>query len=129
MIPYSKNITIRFGDSKRLFFRIRERVWNAETEIWEPGAYRDLTGYTVLSQVRETTEADTVLMTFTPTIGDQNDPDQLGSVWLDLTPEQTASVDRTLKKADWDVQLTTPAGDVDTYVAGKVAFTKDTSRV
>lgn len=128
MIPYPKNITIRFGDAKEIFFRVRERVWSG-TE-WVAGDYRDLTGWTILSQVRATTEDPIPLLEFTATLGDQTDlVNGIGSVYLKLTGAETAGVTRTITTGKWDVELTDDLGDPYTYVAGDVTFTKDVSRV
>lgn len=134
MIPHVEDITIRFGDAKEIFFRVRERVWdpaaNGGAGGWVAGDYRDLTGWTVLSQIRQTTEDATILLTFTPTLGDQSDlVNGRGAVLLKLTGVQTAGLARTLTSAVYDVQLTDAAGDPWTYIAGAVAFVKDTSRV
>lgn len=130
MIPTTLDITIRFGDYKEIFFRVRDRVFNSGTGEWEPGSYRNLTGYTILSQVRLTEDDPTPLLTFTSTLGNQAEPvNGTGSVLLKLTGTQTGGVSRTTTKAKWDVQMTDPAGDPATYIAGDVTFVKDVSRV
>lgn len=128
MIPFKKDITIRFGDTKELFFRVRERTFNAGTGLYEPGAYRDLTGCTVLAQVRATTEG-AVLLTFESTLGNQADPvDGKGAVYLLIDAVDTATVTRTVLSGVWDCQITDSAGKNYTFVAGAVVFTKDVSR-
>ena len=129
MTPYPKDIKIRFGDVKEIFFRVRERQWDAATSKWVPGDYRDLTGYTVLSQVRATSEDTTVLLSFTATLGNQSDVENgRGSVFLKVTSAQTAAVARTVTTAVWDCQLTDSGGNTNTYVGGAVTFEKDVSR-
>lgn len=130
MIPTTLDITIRFGDYKEIFFRVRDRVFNSGTGQWETGNYRDLTGYTVLSQVRVLEDDAAPILTFTSTLGNQADPvNGTGAVLLKLTGTQTAGVSRTTTKAKWDVQMTDLSGDPATYIAGDVTFVKDVSRV
>lgn len=133
MSPVKKDVTIRFGDSHQIFFRVRERVWSELEDKFVPGPYRDLTGWTVLAQIRATTDSEVVLLTYTPTLGNQADEVLgRGSIWLDITPTQTNQV-RAMNPQPtggvYDVQLTTPAGEVYTYLEGKINFAKDVSRV
>lgn len=126
MIPWVKDIKVRRGDTKELFFRVRTRTWNEALQKWEPGPYRDLTGWTALSQIRESLDSTIVAAEFTVTFSDQVNPDTVGGVLLKLTPVQTASL--TIIKGVWDCQFTDLAGDVWTYVAGAVTVEKDVSR-
>lgn len=127
MIPFQHDITIRFGDSKQIFFRVRERTWNGTA--WVAGPYRDLTGCTILSQVRATTEAADPILEFTPTLGDQEDEvDGRGSVILYVADEVTRALERTLTAGVWDAQIEDAGGDVLTYIEGAVTFAKDVSR-
>jgi hypothetical protein len=131
MIPYPKDIKVRRGDTKRIFFRVRERVWNPALNGgaggWEAGPYRDLTGWTVLAQIRETTESAEPTATFTTTLSNQTTTP--GGVELKLAPAVTAAMTLPAAGGGWDVQLTDLAGDVHTYIEGKVTFEKDYSRV
>lgn len=128
MIPAKRDITIRFGDIHEIFFRVRTKTWNGTA--WVLGPYQDLTGWTVLCQVRKTSEDATVLLTYTVTLGNQAEPVAgLGAVYLKLTGVQTASVSRIETAAVYDIQLTDAAGNPQTYCEGKVMFTKDVSRV
>lgn len=133
MTPISKNVTIRFGDHHRIFFRVREREWDELQGKYVPGPYRDLTGYTILSQIRTTADDATTLAQYAPTLGNQADLELgRGAVWLDLTATETGALrdlDPRPKEAVYDVQLTTPASEVYTYVEGKVVFVQDVSRV
>ncbi len=128
MIPAKRDIIIRFGDIHEIFFRVRTKTWNGTA--WVLGAYQDLTGWTVLCQVRETTESAVILGTYTVTLGDQGEPIAgLGAVYLKLSAATTGAITRTIAKGKYDIQLTNPAGDPQTYCEGDVTFTKDTSRV
>lgn len=131
MIPAPVDITIRRGDTKIVFFRVRERVWNPAANGgaggYLPGAYRDLTGWTILSQIRETTESASPAATFTATLSDQVAVP--GGVTLRLPPATTAGLTLPVGGGVWDVQLTDTVGDVHTYLAGAVTFEKDVSRV
>lgn len=125
------DIKIRRGDTKTIFFRVRERVWNSAANGgaggYLPGPYRDLTGWTVLSQIRETTESAEPTATFAPTLSDQVAVP--GGVTLKLAHTITATMTLPIGGGVWDVQLTDAAGDVHTYIAGAVTFEKDVSRV
>ena len=123
MTPYHKDITIRRGDTKTIFFRIRERTWNG-TE-WVAGAYRDLTGWTAKSEIRPDADSNTVLATFTPTLSDQSTVP--GGVTLKLSAATTAALNFTTP-AVWDVQLTDGSGNVHTYMEGTVTLTKDVTK-
>lgn len=124
-----KDIKIKFGDTKEVFFRVRDRVYDTGTNTWVTGSYRDLTGYTVLSQIRKTADDADPLVAFTTSLGDQTDVELgRGAVLLKLTPAETAALDRTLTTGVWDVQFTDPGGDTYTYIEGAVTFSKDVTR-
>lgn len=126
MIPVKRNITIRIGDVHEIFFRIRQKVWDGTA--WVPGPYQDLTGWEILIQVRQTTETE-VLLTYTTTFGDQEDVvSGRGAVYAKLLATQTETVDRTITKGGYDIQVTDDIGDPRTFVEGDVVFTKDWSR-
>jgi hypothetical protein len=128
VIPYPKDITIRRGDSKRIFCRIRERLWdpsaNGGLGGYVPGDYRDLTGWVGKAQVRTTEDSATVVAEFTVTLSDQTATP--GGVTLYLAPATTAGI--TVDTAKWDFQFTDAASDVWTYAAGAVTIVKDVTR-
>ena len=125
MIAYVHNIVVKRGDTKEIFFRVRTQVWNDTLSIWQPGAYRDLTGWEVLAQIRSTEDSNTVVATFTATLADQ--VTTTGGVYLKLSPATTAAL--TVENGVWDCQLTSPSGDVYTYVEGTYTLDKDVSRL
>ena len=131
MIPAPVNITIRRGDTKNIFFRVRERTWNPALNGgaggYEAGPYRDLTGWSVLSQIRESKDAADPAATFAVTLSNQTTTP--GGVTLKLTAAVTKDMVLPPTGGVWDVQLTDAAGDVHTYIEGSVAFEKDVSRV
>jgi hypothetical protein len=129
MQPATKDITIRRGDTKEIFFRVRTKVWNGTTLAWEPGGYKDLTGYTVAAQVRETKDAVGVLLTFAVTLGNQADLENgRGGVLLKIPGSETAAVPLATVTGVYDVQFTEPDGDPFTYLEGNVLFTEDVTR-
>lgn len=129
MIPTLKNITIRRGDTKELFFRVRTKVWDDVELKFVPGPYKDLTGYTIESQVRESKSSPSTLLVFGVTVGNQADPESgLGSVLLKLTAAQTASVPIEITSGVFDVQFTEPDTDAFTYIEGTVTFMEDVTR-
>lgn len=129
MTPFQKDIKIRRGDTKEIFFRVRTKVFNELTLAWEAGPYKDLTGYTVSAQVRTTKDAATPLLTFAVTLGNQADEAVgRGAVLLKITAAQTAAVPLSTTTGFYDVQFTEPDLDVFTYVEGAVLFSEDVTR-
>jgi hypothetical protein len=127
MKPAVKPIYIRFGDIHEIFFRVRRKIWSGTA--WVDDGYQDLTGYTVLIQVRQNTESD-VLLTYTITLGDQSDlTNGRGAVYAKVSGAQTAALPRFLSEGFYDIQITDTLGDPNTYIEGKVTFGKDVSRV
>lgn len=128
MTPWPKDITIRRGDTKELYFRVRSRVWNAALNGgaggYEAGPYRDLTGWTVLAQIRASKTSTTIEATFSVNLGNQATTP--GGCLLRLTPVQTAAL--SISSGGYDVQLTDTNGDVWTYIEGTVTITGDYSR-
>lgn len=129
MNPTQKNITVRRGDTKEIFFRVRTKVWDAVTSKYVPGPYKDLTGYTVTSQIRETKGSATTLLVFTVTTGDQADLiDGRGSVYGKIQDEDTQDVSLAINAGVWDVQFENSTGDKSTYIEGTVTFESDVTR-
>ncbi len=127
--PFKKDIKVRFGDTKEVFFRVRDLEWDDAQEKFVPGAYRDLTGVTVTAQIRETLDSNNPLVSFTATLGTQSDLSLgRGSVSLRLTPAQTAAIPRETSTGKWDCEFEYPSGDTFTYIEGDVTFTKDVTR-
>ena len=91
MTPAQVNITIRRGDTKTITFRVRERQWNPALNggvgAYEPGPYRDLTGWAVFSQIRADVDSEEPAATFDATISDQVETP--GGVTLKLAPAVT----------------------------------------
>lgn len=116
MKPGKYDLEVYQGDTFRRTLRLRSRVLDVDGVTWIAGDYIDLTGYTGKAQFRETVLAADVAAEVTVTIGDQ--ATLLGSVNLALTPIQTGALAKTGYK--WDLQLTDPSGDVNTYLKGDV---------
>lgn len=129
MEPYPKDIKIKRGDTKEIFFRVRTKVWDNATSAFVAGPYKDLTGYTITAQVRQTKAASTVLATFSVTIGNQADVDAgRGAVLLKLTPIETAAIPTNITTGVYDVQFNEPDADAFTYLEGNILFTEDVTR-
>lgn len=130
MEPFVKNIKIRRGDTKEIFFRVRTKVWDAGLSEFVPGPYKDLTGYTIEAQVRASKDdVGTPLLEFAVTLGNQADEAQgRGAVLLKLTPAETASVPLNIPSGVYDVQFAEPDADAFTYLEGGVTFDKDVTR-
>jgi len=82
----------------------------------------NLTGYTFLGQIRSM--SGVLLATFTISILDA----AKGRLELMIPAETTAAIDTVTNKfGKYDVQWTTGAGRVKTFLGGKVIFETDTS--
>lgn len=127
MQPVLRDINIMQGDTRDFFFRVRDRVYNEFLGEWQAGAYTDLTNWTGKSQVRAPgTNQNNLLVEWTVFI--TNQATTRGGVLLRLTPVQTAGLPPaagTLAQAlaappnlVWDVQLTSPTAEVNTFISG-----------
>lgn len=128
MKPYQHDIEIYRGDTFELFFRVRTRVWNPALNGgaggYEPGPYRDLTGFAGTSQVRSTADAvDPAALDFTVTIADQITT--TGGVLVRATPALTAAL--VISAGVYDVQLA-DGTDKFTYIKGGVTVDPDVTR-
>lgn len=124
MIPGEKDIEFVRGDFYERFGRVRTKVWDAQAQTWVPGSYRDITGWTGICQVRETVDSETVLFSFTVTLGNQTTAP--GSFFIRALPAVTQGLE--VLTGVYDLQWTLPDAKVYTYVTGKVTLKKDVSR-
>jgi hypothetical protein len=118
VIPTKRDLQIYRGDDFEFPFRLKDSA----------GAYIDITGWTILAQVRASADDDVVIVTLTPNI----DPDQSaggnrGMCVLTLTDVQTASLEPSTSDV-WDLQTTDTNGKDQTWLAGKVTVVADVSR-
>ena len=124
MLPAVSDIEFVRGDNFSKFGRVRTKVWDATSQSYIPGPYRDLTGWVGLAQVRPDVDSNTILFTFDVVLGNQTTA--LGSFFLNATPAMTK--DLTVFSGVYDLQWTTNTGEIFTYVGGKVTLKKDVSR-
>lgn len=115
MKPGTLDLEVYRGDSFELFGRIRTTT---------AGSYLDLTGWVGIAQIRSDPDSDSVIESFSVTLGNQSTAP--GSVFVRLTAAQTS--DLAFTSAQWDLQFTLPDGTVRTYLKGKVTLNKDISR-
>lgn len=125
MRPVTRKIEIYQGDTFVFYFRIRTKVYDEQVLAWIPSNYLDLTGSTVLAQVRASVASSVVLATFSATLTNQTTTP--GGITLTLTPTQTSALPST--GGVWDVQVTNGSGVVRTYINGEVAVLQEVSRV
>lgn len=123
MQPALQDLAIYQGDSYDFFFRVRERVYDPVLGDFVPGDYINLTGWSGKSQIRATVEATDVLAEFSVTFTDQTTAP--GGVLLRLTAAQTTALPPS---GVWDVQLTNPAGEIRTFIAGRVTVAREVTR-
>jgi len=114
------------GDRLEVFFRIRNRVWNAQLGAYVAGEYRDLTGLTLKGDLKVTKDDAAAAASFAFTIADQGDPDQKGGFLAYITPAQTAALNGT--KYLYDIQASADATHIETLIAGTVYFTKEVTK-
>lgn len=116
--------TLRFvaGDTVRRRILIEDpdpESPDPENPIYSP---RPLTGWTGRSQIRKSPASEEVLAEFTV-----SGFDETGIVELYLSPEQSQPLG-PLSSAAFDLELTSPAGDVDTVLGGPVKPKQDVTR-
>lgn len=126
MIPAVKDLVLYQGDSFNLFARFRQAVWDPSTLTYVPGSYINLTGVTPKAQIRKTTATTTVVAEFAFTLGNQSDPNTVGSVNFTLSHSIMAAV--VAGDYVWDVQLTFADASVATYLAGAVSVIAEVTR-
>lgn len=122
MIPAQHNITIRRGDTFRLFFRLREKQPDGS-----PGDYPDLTGWgDGLAQVREGIDGTVI---FTMTVTKANQVSYPGGILLSIADDTTKDdfPDPMPSSPVWDFEIVNSLGETDTYLAGDVTLVKDVS--
>lgn len=124
MRPVTRTIEVYQGDTFHFYFRIRKKVWDTNAQQYVASDYLDLTGSTVLAQIRESAISGTVLATFTATLSNQTTTP--GGILLALTPALTAALPAT--GGVWDVQVTNTASEVRTYINGVVNVYLQVSR-
>src|SRR5687768_1140000 len=112
MIPASHDITIRRGDTFRLFFRLRTKNPDGS-----PGDYPDLSLWGAgLAQVRDGSDA----VVWTMVVTKANQTTYPGGVLLSITDALTASAfpAGTLTGFKWDFEIENDLGETDTYLEG-----------
>lgn len=113
MKPARDDLLIYRGDTLKRSYKLRDE--DTKDPI-------DITGWTFLAQVRKNSEDDTVVLTPTVSIVDATG----GEFKFESPPADTK--DLTPGRYVWDLQSTTPAGEVDTWVAGEAIVAGDVSR-
>jgi hypothetical protein len=111
-LPLINNITLYRGDD-----------FSYPVTIQVGGVALNLTGATILSQIKVTTEDATPAVSFT--VG--SIVAASGQFTLSLTGTQTAALTALLSGGVYDVQITL-GGVNTTYLAGSVTLTKDVTR-
>lgn len=110
-----RDIYVRRGDTYReaVTFRVKN------------GAAIDLTGYTFLGHIRATVESESTIAVFTIIIIDAAN----GEIEIVISADTTALLPtETTASGVYDLQFTTPAGDVRTFMVGNVYFESDVAR-
>lgn len=109
-----RDITIRRGDTYRDVYTLRAS-----------GAAIDITSYTFLAQLRESADSATILATFDIDVIDA----AAGQFAMVLDAATTAALDTVaVSVAAWDIQFTSPGGDVVTFDGGVARLKSDVAR-
>lgn len=121
MVPASRNITIRRGDTFRLFFRLK--YVNVDSSV----TYPDLTSWgSGLSQVRQGVDGSIVA---TMAVTKSNQTTYPGGILLSISAATTAALNpNPTNDLVWDFEITNHLGENDTYIEGAVTFVKDVSK-
>lgn len=109
-----RDITIRRGDTYRDVYELKVN-----------GVAIDITDYEFLAQVRETEDSDDALATFDIDVIDA----EAGSFAIVLSAATTAALDtEAMRVAVWDIQWTSPFGEVITFDGGVARLKSDVAR-
>lgn len=110
-----RDITIRRGDTYRDVYTLRAN-----------GVAIDITDYEFLAQLRESADSATILATFDIDVIDAEE----GQFAMVLDAATTAALDtEDVRVAAWDIQFTSPGGDVVTFDGGVARLKSDVARV
>jgi len=120
LLPATQDIDIYQGDDFDILLRLRN-----QNSDGTPGAYIDLTGYVGKAQLRDDPADNTVNAEFTVTTLNQTTTP--GGILASLSHTQTAALPAPAKM-QWDIQLTSPTGDVHTYLKGTATITAEVTR-
>lgn len=117
-MPGQYNFDVYQGDTKE--FSV---VLTAGPPPSGPFVPIDLTGCTVLAQIRDTAAAASVAAAITCTITDAEN----GVILLSMAPTVTATLSGSATKV-WDMEVTYPSGKKYTYLRGNVTITAEVTR-
>jgi hypothetical protein len=118
--PATVNLIFTQGDDWAKTFRVGSRP-DPESAV----EYWDLTDWVGASQIRKKATSTTTLATLTVELGDQSDPDTVGSFTVTLSALASAGLPSACV---WDLQLTDPNGIKRTYFAGSVTASREVTR-
>lgn len=105
--PMTTDLHVYAGDDLKLHVAVTD----------DAGAPIDLTGYTAMAQVRDTTDGATSI-DFTATVA-------AGGIDLVMASALTTTLPA---KGVWDVQITSATSEVTTLAGGRVTVTPDVTR-
>lgn len=117
MLPGTKDLAIYQGDT--FILRLRLKLSTARNV----NDYIDLTGCSVVAQIRSTEDSNTIIAPFTTVV--ENQTTNKGEVTISLANTTTTAM---TQDGLYDVQVTFPDGTVTTYLRGKVTLTKEVTR-
>lgn len=114
-LPISYDITIYQGDTYTQNFTLSQVSGGVENAV-------DLTGKTLLAQVRAKPEDEAILASFTVTVNDA----QAGDFTIGLPSTSSKDLSRT---SFYDIQTKDDvSGEVKTWIAGKISSPREVSR-
>lgn len=119
--PVTQDFTLYQGDRFELYFKVYSLIWNAATGKYDKGPYVDLTGQTPKAQIKaQRGAAEAVVASFACSLADQ--VADKGGVLCVLLPAQAELL--TANSYVYDVQLSSDADHITTYITGQITVTK-----
>lgn len=121
MTPFKHNISIYQGATFR-----KSLAWKSTDENGQNPVPNNLSGWTARMQIRPTVDSSTVLHELTSANGGIALGGALGTIDLFISDESTALIRGT--RAVYDLELTSPAGDVTRLMQGSVTISPEVTR-
>lgn len=121
-LPLEHDLYLYRGDSFAQGVRLKDEATNT---------YFDLTGTTPVAQARETTFNDLPMFIFDIVIADQEDPDTLGLLYMQVPDSAWSNLpifDEVTPFGVYDLEVLFPSGKKVTYLYGDIYIKGDTSR-
>lgn len=124
MIPGRFDFEFYRGDRHEIFVRAKDQIWDQDLQRFVDGSYLDLTGRTITSQLRLAKDSPEIAATLEVQLYDQTVTP--GALMVVILPAASALL--TEGTYYWDLQTSSSATEVDTFLAGKATCIGDVTR-